>query len=717
MTQPFNLTAFERILFVGFLKSGTNDTTAVERQEPLDKKGKASQTHHAPHSPRPRTSEAMSKPQSDVGTAFIQTQQLHAAMADTFLEHMCRLDIDSPPITARNTGIICTIGPASRSVEMLKEMIKSGMNVARMNFSHGTHEYHAETIKNVRTATESFASDPILYRPVAVALDTKGPEIRTGLIKGSGTAEVELKKGATLKITLDNAYMEKCDENTLWLDYKNICKVVEVGSKIYVDDGLISLQVKEKGADFLITEVENGGTLGSKKGVNLPGAAVDLPAVSEKDIQDLRFGVEQNVDMVFASFIRKASDVHEVRKVLGEKGKNIKIISKIENHEGVRRFDEILEASDGIMVARGDLGIEIPTEKVFLAQKMMIGRCNRAGKPVICATQACASSHYRFFHCFLHRPFPTSQTHTHTCSFPPGHLHKAILCMLESMIKKPRPTRAEGSDVANAVLDGADCIMLSGETAKGDYPLEAVRMQHLIAREAEAAMFHRQLFEELVRGSSHSTDLMEAMAMGSVEASYKCLAAALIVLTESGRHLVKDWFLWVLFLASSEPAVIGFLLAFAPGSIAREAEAAIYHLQLFEELRRLAPITSDPTEAAAVGAVEASFKCCSGAIIVLTKSGRSAHQVARYRPRAPIIAVTRNHQTARQAHLYRGIFPVVCKDPVQEAWAEDVDLRVNLAMNVGKARGFFKKGDVVIVLTGWRPGSGFTNTMRVVPVP
>uniref|UniRef100_A0A2I2ZJE2 Pyruvate kinase n=1 Tax=Gorilla gorilla gorilla TaxID=9595 RepID=A0A2I2ZJE2_GORGO len=371
----------------------------------------------------------MLKPHSEARAAFIQTQQLHAAMADTFLEHMCCLDTDSPPITAWSTGIICTMGPASPLLEMLKKTIKSGMNVAHRN-SHGAHEYHTETIKNVCTATESFASDSILYQPIAVAPDTKGPEIPAGPVKGSGTAEVELKKG-----------------NILWLDYKNICKVVEVGCKIYVDDGLISLQVKQKDAHFLVTEVENGGSLGSKKGVNLPGAAVDLPAMLEKDIQDLKFGGEQDVDMMFSSFICKTSDIPEVRKVLGEKGKN---------------------------------------RKVFLAQRMMIGWCNQAGKP-----------------------------------------------MLEDVIKKLHPTWAEGSGVANAVLVEADSIMLSGETAKGNYPLEAVHMQHLIACEAEATIYHLQLFEEFCHLAPITSDPAEATAVGTVEASFKCCSGAIIVLTKS----------------------------------------------------------------------------------------------------------------------------------------------------------------------------------------
>lgn len=538
---------------------------------------------------RRRLSENMAQLTEDLGPAFFQKQQLNASMADTFLEHLCLLDIDSEPITARNTSIICTIGPASCSVEMLINMIKAGMNIARLNFSHGSHEYHASSIKNVREATESFAANPMFYRPVAIALDTKGPEIRTGVIKTGENAEVELVKGSIVKVTTDDSLFNQCDEKTLWVDYKNISKVVKVGGRIFVDDGLLSLLVKEIGPDFCLAEVENGGMLCSKKGVNLPGAAVDLPALSERDRLDLQFGIKQGVDMIFASFIRKAQDVHAIREALGEAGRNIRIISKIENHEGVKRFDEILEASDGIMVARGDLGIEIPAEKVFLAQKMMIGRCNRAGKPVICATQ-----------------------------------------MLESMIKKPRPTRAESSDVANAVMDGADCIMLSGETAKGLYPVESVHMQH---------------------------------------------------------------------------------------AIAREAEAAIYNQQLFEELRRVTPLTQDPTEVTAIGAVEASIKCCAGAIIVLTTSGRSAQLLSRYRPRAPIIAVTRNEQVARQAHLNRGVFPVLYQEKQQDVWADDVDRRVQFGTSIGKVRGFLHKDDMVIILTGWRPGSGYTNIMQVVRVP
>ena len=424
------------------------------------------------------------------------TMQALSQDASCKLDHQSKLDIYSQPSAQRGTNIICTIGPKTKPPEVISELRGCGLNIVRMNFSHGSYEYHGEVIANTRKSVEE---SPLKGRLVAIALDTKGPEIRTGSLKEELGTTVMLEKDSVVTVTTDDAYKEACSAELIHMDYKNLPKVMAVGQSIMVDDGLIELKVESIDVEggTMSCKVVNAGKLGGKKGCNLPEVDVDLPALSEKDKKDLAFAVSQDVDMIFASFIRKASDVLDVRACLVAAdpviGKRIRIISKIENHEGMRNFDEILAVTDGVMVARGDLGIEIPTAKVFLAQKMMIAKCNIAGKPVICATQ-----------------------------------------MLESMTGNPRPTRAEASDVANAVLDGADCVMLSGETATGDYPREAVSVMAAICKEAEAALFHKQLVLDMESVATLPMDPSDSVAKAIVEAATCSEARLIIALTKTG---------------------------------------------------------------------------------------------------------------------------------------------------------------------------------------
>lgn len=410
---------------------------------------------------------------------------------ETLLAQMSSLDIDDIKYSAkrhRKTSVICTIGPNTNNVEAICKLRENGMNIVRMNFSHGSFEFHQSIIDNVR---KSF--DVLPGRPVGIALDTKGPEIRTGVNKTGD--DFFLENGSEVILTTDDAFKNSCTKEKIYVDYKNIVKVVKPGKHVYIDDGLVSLEVistnEEKGE--VLAKVMNSGVVGTHKGVNLPGTPVDLPALSEFDVKALQFGAKNQIDMIFASFIRKKADVIHIREVLGEEGKDIQIISKIENHEGMVNFNEILEVTDGIMVARGDLGIEIPPEKVFLAQKMMIARCNIVGKPVICATQ-----------------------------------------MLESMTTNPRPTRAEVSDVANAVLDGADCVMLSGETAKGKYPFESVDMMAKICTNAESAIFYGSHFNEIMKIVQTPENSTELLACAAVNAAIGNDISAIIVLTTTG---------------------------------------------------------------------------------------------------------------------------------------------------------------------------------------
>lgn len=401
---------------------------------------------------------------------------------------LTQLDVsETPDSHLRRTSIIGTIGPKTNDPEVLVTLRKAGLNVVRMNFSHGSYEYHQSVIDNARKSEQIYPG-----RPLAIALDTKGPEIRTGTTRDD--KDYSIAAGHEMTFTTDEQYAKVSDDKLMYIDYKNITKVIENGRIIYIDDGVLSFEVLEVSDEqTLRVRSVNAGKISSHKGVNLPGTDVDLPALSEKDKADLRFGVKNGVHMVFASFIRTKQDILTIRDVLGEDGADVKIIAKIENQQGVNNFDEILEVTDGVMVARGDLGIEIPAQKVFAVQKQLIAKCNLAGKPVICATQ-----------------------------------------MLESMTYNPRPTRAEVSDVGNAVLDGADCVMLSGETAKGIYPVEAVTMMHHTALEAEKAIAYGQLYDDIRALTKRPVSNVETIAAAAVSAAAENGAKAIVTLSTSG---------------------------------------------------------------------------------------------------------------------------------------------------------------------------------------
>lgn len=381
----------------------------------------------------------------------------------------------------KKTKVVCTMGPNTNDKEVMRKLIQNGMDVARFNFSHGDHEeqkFRMDLLKELREEEHAHT---------AILLDTKGSEIRTGLLKDG--KKVTLQEGNTFVLTMEDIVG---DDTKVSLSYKGLAEDVQQGTVILIDDGLIGLKVKEIVDQDIVCEIVNGGELGERKGVNVPNVPVRLPAITEKDKEDIKFGVEQDIDFIAASFVRNAECVLEIRAFLKElDAPYIPIIAKIENAEGIRNIDEIIRAADGIMVARGDMGVEIPAEEVPYLQKMLIQKCNNNFKTVITATQ-----------------------------------------MLDSMIRNPRPTRAEVTDVANAVYDGTDAVMLSGETAQGKYPVEALQMMVHIIENTEQHLDYDMILDKA--GDHLKRGISSAIGYSSVLAAANLKAKAIITPTVSG---------------------------------------------------------------------------------------------------------------------------------------------------------------------------------------
>lgn len=467
----------------------------------------------------------------------------------------------------RKTKIVCTMGPATDQEEVLLALIKSGMNVARFNFSHGSHEEHKkrmDMLKKLRKQCD---------KPVAILLDTKGPEIRTGVFEG-GKAVLEPGKTFTLtcRDVIGNAERAAVTYPKLYEDEKP-------GNRILIDDGLVELVVREVRGEDIICEVVNGGVVSDHKGINVPNVHINLPYMSERDKEDVLFGIEQGVDFVAASFTRTAEDVMQIRTLLDENGgKDINIIAKIENAEGVEKIDEIIAAADGIMIARGDMGVEVPDEEVPVIQKMIIKKVYEAGKQVITATQ-----------------------------------------MLDSMMKHPRPTRAETADVANAIYDGTSAIMLSGETAAGKYPVESLQTMVRIAERIEQDVDYRKRF--FIHDRKANPDITDAICHATCTTAHDLNARA---------------------------------------------------------------------------------------IITVTKSGRSARMISRYRPGCDIIGCAITEKVSRQLNMSWGVTPVLLKEK------EEVFELFDYATEACLAKGLVEKGDVTVFTSGVPIGiSGTTNMIKV----
>ena len=390
----------------------------------------------------------------------------------------------------KKTKIICTMGPNTGDRELLKALALNGMDIARFNFSHGDYEEQKGRLDLLKSVREE------LDIPVAALLDTKGPEIRTGLLKDE--KKVTLKEGDTYTLTTRDIVG---DEHIGHINYAGLNEDVVPGNKILIDDGLIELEVEKVDGTDIVCRVLNGGELGMRKGVNVPNVKIKLPALTEKDKEDIRFGIEQGFDFIAASFVRNADAIREIRAILDENAANMGIIAKIENAEGIENIDEIIEESDGIMVARGDMGVEIPQEQVPYIQKLIIRKCNAACKPVITATQ-----------------------------------------MLDSMIRNPRPTRAEVTDVANAVYDGTDAVMLSGETAMGKYPLEALKMMAHIVEDSESHLDYSYYRQRRITRENEQ-NISNAVCYSSVATAHNLKAKAIVAPSISGftTRMLSKW--------------------------------------------------------------------------------------------------------------------------------------------------------------------------------